>query len=145
MTQRRGLYGAATFLTLLIAFTISFSSRNTAAQGRGAAQAPRLEVDPLWPKPLPNHQILGSVTGVAVDAQDHIWVVHRGLDSLGTNEKGPTLNPPAATCCFSAPYILEFDPAGNLVSHFGGPGQGFDWPQSPSGITVDAKGNVWIG
>ena len=40
------------------------------------------QVDPLWPKPLPNHWLFGSVTGVAVDAQDHIWVVHRGGDSL---------------------------------------------------------------
>ena len=43
---------------------------------------PSFHVDPLWPKPLPNHWLLGSVTGVAVDAQDHIWVVHRGYDSM---------------------------------------------------------------
>ena len=35
---------------------------------QGFAQAPpKAEVDPLWPKPLPNHWILGSITGVAVD------------------------------------------------------------------------------
>ena len=39
----------------------------------GAVQAaPNYQVEVLWPKPLPNHWILGSVTGVAVDAQDHI-------------------------------------------------------------------------
>jgi DNA-binding beta-propeller fold protein YncE len=35
--------------------------------------------------------------------------------------------------------------AGNLVGHWGGPGQGYEWPTSNHGITVDHKGNVWIG
>jgi DNA-binding beta-propeller fold protein YncE len=38
-----------------------------------------------------------------------------------------------------------FDQAGNLVRHWGGPGQGYEWPQSNHGIFVDYKGNVWIG
>ena len=41
--------------------------------------------------------------------------------------------------------MLEFDAAGNLVNHWGGPGQGFEWPESNHGITVDYKSNVWIG
>jgi DNA-binding beta-propeller fold protein YncE len=40
--------------------------------------------------------------------------------------------------------VLEFDQAGNLVSHWGGPGQGYDWPHSPGGISIDHKGHVWI-
>src|SRR5262245_46033962 len=85
-----------------------------------AAQAPKHEVDPLWPKPFPvaKHWILGSVTGVTVDAQDRIWVVHRGVDSLQTNEKGPTLQPWASSCCFAAPQVLAFDAAGNLVANW---------------------------
>lgn len=109
------------------------------------AKAPALKVDPFWPKPLGNHWILGSVTGVAVDAQDHVWVVHRGLPSLQNNEKGPTLEPWASSCCFSAPQVLEFAPSGALVAHWGGPGPGYDWPQSPAGLAVDAKGDLWIG
>src|SRR5262249_32003838 len=103
------------------------------AQGKGAAPAPQFQVDPLWPQPLPNHWILGSVTGVAVDADDHVWIVHRGLDSLtARTEAGIGTDPPTAeACCAPAPPVLEFDPAGNLVSHWGGPGQGYDWPQSP--------------
>ena len=31
-----------------------------------AVTAPRFEVDPLWPKPLPNHWILGQTIGVSV-------------------------------------------------------------------------------
>ncbi len=110
------------------------------------AQAPTFQVDRLWPKPLGNSWILGSVTGVAVDAQDHIWLVHRGVDSLTTRtEAGLNLTPPGSeACCMAAPQVLEFDMSGALVSNWGGPGTGFDWPVSPGGITVDDKGNVWI-
>src|SRR5436190_8047663 len=109
------------------------------------AQAPRLEVNPYWPQPLPNHWVFGSITGVAVDAQDHVWVTHRGADSLEGNEKGMMATPQTSIkCCVAAPFILEFDADGKLLSHFGGPGQGYQWPQSPGGIAVDAKGNVWI-
>ena len=48
------------------------------------------------------------------------------------------------SCCFAAPPVLEFDQAGNLVGHWGGPGPGYDWLDSPHGISVDYKGNVWI-
>ena len=41
--------------------------------------------------------------------------------------------------------MLEFDADGNLVGHWGGPGAGYEWPASNHGITVDHKGNVWIG
>ena len=104
------------------------------------------QVDPLWPKPLPNHWLFGSITGVAVDAQNHIWVVHRGADSLNARtEMSAATNPPTADeCCHPAPAVLEFDEAGALVSHWGGPGDGYEWPRSPGGIAVDAKGNVWI-
>ncbi len=109
-----------------------------------SAQAPAPRVDPLWPKPLGNHWIMGSVTGVAVDAQDHIWVTQRGIDSLQNNEKGPTLTPWASQCCFAAPQVLEFDRSGALMNHWGGPGAGYDWPQNPSGLTVDSQGSIWI-
>jgi DNA-binding beta-propeller fold protein YncE len=111
-----------------------------------AVAAPAFQVDPLWPKPLPNGWILGSITGLAVDSQDHIWIVHRGAASLTPRtENGLGTDPPTAElCCRPAPPVLEFDAAGNLVSSWGGPGQGYDWPQSPGGLAVDPKGNVWI-
>jgi DNA-binding beta-propeller fold protein YncE len=143
--MKRSLYICAAFIGLLVAFgagQIVFK-QTTAAQGRGGTRAPVFKVDPLWPKPLPNHWVLGSVTGVAVDAQDHIWITHRGADSLGNNEKGAILNPPTG-CCVPAPQVLEFDQAGNLVSHWGGHGEGYEWPQSTGGISIDHKGNVWI-
>src|SRR4029077_19424863 len=90
------------------------------------------------------HWAMGSVTGVAVDAQDHIWVSNRGVDSLQNNEKGRRLTPWASEGVRGAPQILEFDAAGTLLNSWGGPGQGYQWPQNPSGIAVDSKGNVWI-
>src|SRR5436190_21715304 len=105
--------------------------RVDAQRGAAAAQAPKLEVEPLWPKPFPvaKHWILGSVTGVTVDAQDHIWVVHRGVDSLQANEKGPTLEPWASSCCYAAPQILAFDAAGNLMGTWDvSASKGYEWP-----------------
>ena len=111
-----------------------------------SVSSPRFEVDPLWPKPLPNHWLFGSITGVAVDAQDHVWVVHRGADSLNPRtEIGLATDPPTAeACCRPAPAVLEFDPSGQLLGQWGGPGAGYEWPRSPGGIAVDSQGNVWI-
>lgn len=115
-----------------------------AAQARASGQAPIFEVDPFWPKPLPNHWVLGSVIGLSVDAQDHVWVIHRP-QTVEDNFKAAEFSPPIGVCCKVAPPVLEFDPAGNLVGHWGGPGTGYDWPQSNHGLTVDRKGDVWIG
>jgi hypothetical protein len=108
------------------------------------AEAPSFEVDPFWPKPLPNHWVLGSTIGVAVDEQDHIWILHRP-GSVDDNFKAAAVTPPVGRCCTPAPPVLEFDQEGNLLRHWGGPGEGYEWPVSNHGLTVDHKGNVWIG
>jgi DNA-binding beta-propeller fold protein YncE len=41
--------------------------------------------------------------------------------------------------------VLEFDPEGTLVSAWGGPGQGYEWPDLEHGIYVDTRDNVWLG
>jgi DNA-binding beta-propeller fold protein YncE len=145
MTRRDRAIGA----TLLGAIVVVGGARlilqrTVEAQDRTALQAPRFEVDPLWPKPLPNNWILGQVIGLTVDARDHVWIVHRD-NLLGPNEAAADENPPVASCCSKAPPVLEFDPAGNLVGHWGGPGTGYDWPESNHGIFIDHKDNVWIG
>jgi DNA-binding beta-propeller fold protein YncE len=114
-----------------------------AEQGR---MAPRFEVDPLWPKPLPNHWVLGSTIGVGVDSRDHVFIIHRGMATLNERtEAGAATDPPTGECCAPAPPILEFDPDGNLVNAWGGPGDGYTWPNSNHGLTLDPKDNVWIG
>ena len=121
-------------------------SRLQAAAASRMVDAPRFEVDPFWPKPLPNRWILGSVIGVGIDSRDHVYIIHRGDSTLNQRtESGADANPPMADCCRAAPPVLEFDAEGNLVKAWGGPGEGYDWPQSNHGITVDDKDNVWIG
>ena len=143
--MQRNLYIGSSFLTILIVIGIAAAILTRKATVEAAAvQAPRFEVDPMWPKPLPNHWITGNVIGVSVDAQDHIWIVHRGA-TLEPMETYAQQSPKGGDCCIAAPPVLEFDEDGHLIGHWGGPGQGYDWPDSNHGITVDYKGNVWIG
>jgi DNA-binding beta-propeller fold protein YncE len=138
------LFGTAAALGLLTA------CGNESASDSGTAvaaerMAPRFEVDPFWPKPLPNHWVIGSAIGVSVDSRDHVWIIHRqGSLNLQTEASAGT-NTPTDACCAAAPPVLEFDAEGNLVGHWGGPGEGYDWPQSNHGITVDHMDNIWIG
>ena len=143
---RRHLLIGATFVVaigILAVAEVLLQQAVTAQEGGGTVRAPRFEVDPLWPKPLPNHWLLGSTIGVWVDERDHVWIIHRSSATLDENEKGVELK--TAECCAGAPPVLEFDAEGNLVQSWGGPGQGYEWPQSNHGIFVDHKGNVWIG
>jgi hypothetical protein len=145
LTRRRNLVVGAGFGALLVMLAVGQTvlEKTAAAQSKAGVQAPRFEVDPLWPKPLPNHWILGSAIGVWVDADDHIWIIHRSSATLGNNEK--PLEMGTGECCAGAPPVLEFDQAGNLLRHWGGPGAGYEWPDSNHGIFIDHKGNVWIG
>ena len=143
--MKRNLYVGAGFFVVLAALgTGSALLDKRAAVEAAAVQAPMFEVDPMWPKPLPNHWLLGMTIGVSVDGQDHIWIIHR-QGSLERMENYAASNPPASECCSAAPPVLEFDEQGNLLAHWGGPGEGYNWPVSNHGITVDYKGNVWIG
>ena len=104
-----------------------------AAQQR--AQVPIFAVDAQWPKPLPNRWILGAVAGVAVDQSDHVWIVHRP-STLQPNE--------TRSIWRAAPPVLEFDVNGELLSSWGGPGEGYEWPDLEHGIFVDQDA-VWLG
>lgn len=105
-----------------------------AAQDDG--RAPTYAVDPTWPKPLPNRWLVGAIAGVAVDARDHVWIVHRP----GTLQPNET-----RSIWRAAPPVLEFDQEGHLVSSWGGPGQDYEWPDLEHGIYVDHQDNVWLG
>jgi hypothetical protein len=104
---------------------------------------PNFTVDPFWPRALPGNQIFGQVAGVAADRRDHIWIIHRP-SSLQQRQVLAATTPPQTLCCIAAPPVLVFDQAGNLVRSWGGPGEGYEWPQSEHGIYVDGEDNVWL-
>ena len=149
MRRRRSLFVGLALLVLLAALGVTQQvlEKTAAAQAKASVQAPRFEVDPMWPKPLPNHWVMGNVIGVGIDKQDHVYIIHRGAGSLEPKEIYAAANPPASECCLPAPPVLEFDAEGNLVKSWGGPKPGapYEWPESNHGITPDAKGNLWIG
>ena len=113
------------------------------AMPQGVPDGPKFVVDPFWPKPLKDNWIFGQVSGLTVDARDHVWITHRPATLLD-DEKGAQKDPPANRCCTAPPAVMEFDPDGNLVRAWGGPGQGYDWPRNEHGIYADPEGNVWV-
>ena len=122
------------------------------APAAAASTAPQFQVDPAWPRELPNNWILGQVSGVAVGPNDHIWIVQRPR-TLTAREAGAVQSPPLSGCCVPPPSVIEFDQEGNVVRSWGGPttpggasGErtAENWPDSEHGITVDGQGNVWI-
>jgi DNA-binding beta-propeller fold protein YncE len=150
--KRKQVVVGGTLLALLLALgaTQVLLEQAAAAQAKAATvQAPAFEVDPLWPKPMPNNWLLGQTIGLTVDDRDHVWIIHRGNDP-GNLDRTEYATPTAgqgrvSECCDPAPPVLEFDAEGNLVGHWGGPGTGYEWPESNHGIAVDHKGYVWIG
>src|SRR2546425_5302849 len=116
--MKRNLIIGAGFLGLLAALAVGQSKLSTAAaQTQGQVMAPRFEVDPTFPKPLPNGWYQGMSIGVGVDANDHIWIVHRP-DTVNANEAAADAK--TGECCSKAPPILEFDQQGKLLRHWGG-------------------------
>jgi DNA-binding beta-propeller fold protein YncE len=104
---------------------------------------PQFQVDPFWPKALPNNWLLGQVSGIRTDRFDRIWVVNRPR-SLNERERAGEQVPAPVRCCKTPPPVMVFDQSGNLVSHWGGPGQGYNWPQSEHGVFIDDNDFVWI-
>jgi len=95
-------------------------------------EIPKFEVDPSWPK-LPDKWVWGQVSSVSIDEQGHAWILQRP-STVRADQRSK-----------AAPPVLEFDEAGNFVQGWGGPGAGYDWPETEHGIYVDPKGFVWLG
>ena len=155
---------AFTSSIVLVGTLLMTGTKAPSVGAQAQKQAPYFEVDPFWPKPLPNHWVTGSTIGLSVDDQDNVWTIHRpntvdanfkAADIKASEAKDDEVQPGAegaaapatdmiGACCKVAPPVLVYDHAGNLVRSWGGPGPGYDWPDSNHGITVDAKGNVWL-
>jgi hypothetical protein len=104
----------------------------------GEGGIPQFEKDPAWPK-LPAKWKMGFGSAVAVDADDHVWVLSRPH----TIQHPRSTSPDAAST--PAPPVIEFDNAGNFIQGWGGEsGPGYQWPSNEHAITVDSKGFVWV-
>ncbi len=136
-----GLLALAIFVALNAAQTELEKSANAVSNER---MVPQFIVDPFWPQPLPNKWLLGRTIGIAIDARDHIFIVHRDQDEMFMSQE-LGLDRGVAECCTAAPPILEFDLDGNLINAWGGPGDGYTWPASNHGIEVAPNGDIWIG
>ena len=139
LMRTRNLFVGASLVALFVTLGVgqALLEKTAVAQGKGAVQAPRFEVDPLWPKPLPNHWLLGRTIGVWVDVDDHVWIVHRSSATLADNEKGIEVK--TADCCAGAPPVLEFDQAGNLLRHWAVPAQATSGPTGTTGSSSTTK------
>ena len=141
-----GVSRLLTTMLLCIATTIGVSHAAGQSVKRGSPATPAFKVDPSWPQEMPNKWILGAVTGVFVDAKQHVWVTHLP-ETLTPEETAVEQKPPIGTCCVAAPPVLEFDAEGKLVQGWGqGPMDDMStWPREPHGIFVDHNDFVWVG
>lgn len=144
MLTKKSIFTLAAVAVVIVALGFGQNALDSDVQAQ-TKEAPMFEVDPFWPKPLPNQWILGATIGLDVDSRDHVFIIHRRDTFNERTEIGAATDPVKADCCIPAPNVLEFDPEGNLVNSWGGPGEGYDWPASNHGITVDHKDNIWIG
>ena len=108
---------------------VPLEAPGTSGAAPGSA-ADGFQVDPYWPKPLPEGWLLGNVVGVATDSVDNVWIIHRPGSQAGAGE---------------TPTVIAFDPAGTVVQSWGGPGDGYDWGTQTHGIYVDYQDSVWVG
>ncbi len=109
----------------------------------GDDQVPTFEVDALWPMPLEYPYILGPVSGVTVAPDDHIIILTRQDGFSSANEINTVTG--TGTCCTPSQAVLEYAPDGTLMSEWGGPDEGYPWPNRPHGIAIDPEENLWIG
>ncbi len=143
--QRRKIIVGGALAAAIVGLGIGQARLEAVASSQQQVTGPIFEVDPLWPKPLPNNWLLGTVIGVGVDSRDHVFIVHRG--NITAREAGAQADPPVSECCSAAPPVLEFDPEGNLVNAWGGEVEGapYVWPNSNHGVGIDLQDNIWIG
>jgi hypothetical protein len=74
---------------------------------------------------LPSKWVWGQVSSVSIDSQGHAWILQRP-STVRNDQKDK-----------AAPPVLEFNEAGNFIQGWGGPGQGYDWPETEHGIYAD--------
>lgn len=118
---------------IIAAGTSGFWVSAEAAQAQ-ARRVPKFEVDRSWPK-LPSKWVFGQVSSVSIDEQGNAWILQRP-STVRADQRAKGM---------AAPPVLEFDEAGNFLQGWGGPGAGYDWPETEHGIYADTRGFIWVG
>ncbi len=146
MARSSSTHGIRLIAVLSIALGACAADTESGASAAASPDSPpSFEIDPTWPLEMPDLWIMGSVTGVFVDAQDHIWVTHLE-ETLTPEEISAEQDPPLGTCCRTAPAVVEFDAEGRVVQGWGTSDQDMSvYPRNPHGIFVDHNDFVWVG
>jgi hypothetical protein len=126
---------SATLIAVATIWAAGFCSFETSAQVQPAAKPARplpvFEVDPNWPK-MPANFRAPFVSGIQIDSQGNAWLTTRPARAQPDAQK------------IVGPPIMIFDPNGNYIRGWGGPGPGYQWPASEHNIYIDYKGYVWL-
>ncbi len=132
ISMRRALIaGAAVALLAPLAMWMTHHADAAQAQAR---MVPKFEPDTSWPK-LPAKWVFGQVSSVSIDENGHAWILQRP-STVRADQKAKGQ---------AAPPVLEFDENGNFLQGWGGPGAGYDWPETEHGVYADPRGFIWIG
>ncbi len=130
-TGRPGFISASAVIIIIALLSLRIASKQSKPGTAHVPPPPKFEIDPFWPKPLPDRWVTGEVSGTCVDAQDHLFIVNR-VNLTPDEQKNAKPSPP----------VIEFDPEGNVVNSWGDLNV---LAPSPHGCSVDYRGNVWIG
>ena len=126
----RSMQLRTSFFSLAVTFAVLALGTCCTLPSYAQNNPPTFEVDPSWPKPLPNLWVTGGIGGVCIDAQDHVFILNRR--DLTDNE---------LDAAHQAPPVIEFNPGGNVVNSFGDLNV---VPDHLHGCTVDRQDNVWL-
>ncbi len=108
---------------------------------RAQAGTPKFEVDPYWPKPLPDRWVTGEIGGLCVDAKDHVFLVQRVNDVGGMDGHLEGLTNDELNAGQAGPPIIEFDAEGKVVNSWG---DSKLLPKDLHGCAIDRDGHVWL-
>jgi NHL repeat len=129
MDQRLG-FAVAGVGAMLAVLPVAITGHDV-VRAQAASVVPRFEVDASFPS-LPPGKVLGDTSSVAVDARDHVWLIHRPR-TVAPEQRAN-----------AAPAVLEFDASGKFIAGWGGPTAGYEWPEREHGIYVAPDRTVWI-
>jgi len=82
------------------------------------------------------------VSGITTDRNNNVWVVNRP-GSLSKRERAAEQKPPERNAARRRRQS-SCSTGRQVIKHWGGPGQGYNWPKSEHGIYIDDNDFVWL-